>query len=101
MGMLTPHLFPALGFGALIGLALGLMGAGGSILTVPILVYAIGMPVQAATGTSLAIVGLNAAVAFGVVLPALPTMPWKVPSTGDVSHVVPVSGEKTPQDIST
>lgn len=62
MGVLTPHLFPALGFGALIGLALGLLGAGGSILTVPILVYAIGMPVQAATGTSLAIVGLNAGV---------------------------------------
>src|SRR5581483_10609943 len=37
------------------------LGAGGSILTVPILVYALGVPVQAATGTSLAIVGLNAA----------------------------------------
>jgi uncharacterized membrane protein YfcA len=32
-----------------------------SILTVPILVYAMGVPVQGATGTSLAIVGLNAA----------------------------------------
>src|ERR1700682_3453581 len=51
-----------LGCGALIGLALGALGAGGSILTVPILVYAMGVPVQAATGTSLAIVGLNAAV---------------------------------------
>src|SRR5438105_11645626 len=49
-----------LGFGALIGLALGSLGAGGSILTVPILVYAMGAPVQIATGTSLAIVGLNA-----------------------------------------
>ena len=49
-----------LGFGALIGLALGSLGAGGSILTVPILVYAMGAPVQTATGTSLAIVGLNA-----------------------------------------
>jgi uncharacterized membrane protein YfcA len=49
-----------LGFGALIGLALGSLGAGGSILTVPILVYAMGAPVQSATGTSLAIVGLNA-----------------------------------------
>jgi uncharacterized membrane protein YfcA len=55
-------ILPGLGFGALIGLALGSLGAGGSILTVPILVYALGMPVQAATGTSLAIVGLNAAV---------------------------------------
>jgi uncharacterized protein len=50
----------ALGFGALIGLSLGALGAGGSILTVPILVYAMGVPVQSATGTSLAIVGLNA-----------------------------------------
>ena len=49
-----------LGFGVLIGLALGTLGAGGSILTVPILVYAMGTPVQTATGTSLAIVGLNA-----------------------------------------
>jgi uncharacterized membrane protein YfcA len=51
----------ALGFGSLIGFFLGALGAGGSILTVPILVYAMGVPVQAATGTSLAIVGLNAA----------------------------------------
>ena len=52
----------ALAFGSLIGFALGTLGAGGSILTVPILVYAMGVPVQAATGTSLAIVGLNAVV---------------------------------------
>jgi len=52
----------ALGFGSLIGFSLGALGAGGSILTVPILVCAMGVPVQAATGTSLAIVGLNSAV---------------------------------------
>jgi uncharacterized protein len=46
----------ALGFGSLIGFSLGALGAGGSILTVPILVYAMGVPVQGATGTSLAIV---------------------------------------------
>jgi uncharacterized protein len=51
----------ALGLGGLIGFSLGALGAGGSILTVPILVYAMGVPVQGATGTSLAIVGLNAA----------------------------------------
>ncbi len=51
----------ALGFGALIGLSLGALGAGGSILTVPILVFAMGLPVQSATSTSLAIVGLNSA----------------------------------------
>ena len=51
----------ALGFGSLIGFSLGALGAGGSLLTVPILVYAMGVPVQGATGSSLAIVGLNAA----------------------------------------
>ena len=51
----------AVGFGSLIGFSLGALGAGGSILTVPILVYAMGVLVQGATGTSLAIVGLNAA----------------------------------------
>jgi uncharacterized membrane protein YfcA len=60
--MLDPwFIVRALGFGGLIGLSLGALGAGGSILTVPILVYAMGVPVQVATGTSLAIVGLNAA----------------------------------------
>lgn len=54
------YLFSALAFGALIGLSLGLVGGGGSILTVPVLVYAIGQPPHAATTTSLAIVGLNA-----------------------------------------
>jgi uncharacterized membrane protein YfcA len=52
----------ALGFGSLIGFSLGALGAGGSILTVPILVYAMGVPVQGATGTSLAIVGLTSAL---------------------------------------
>src|SRR6266540_82832 len=52
----------ALGFGALIGMSLGALGAGGSILTVPILVYAMGVPVQNAAGTSLAVVGLNALI---------------------------------------
>jgi len=54
--------FLSLVFGALIGLTLGMVGGGGSILTVPILVYAIGQPAQQATTTSLAIVGLNALV---------------------------------------
>lgn len=47
-------------FGAMIGLLLGLVGGGGSILTVPILVYVIGLDVRAATTTSLAIVGTSA-----------------------------------------
>jgi uncharacterized membrane protein YfcA len=47
----------ALGFG--IGLSLGLMGGGGSLLTVPALVYLVGQTPQAAVTTSLAIVGAN------------------------------------------
>lgn len=47
-------------FGTLIGLLLGLVGGGGSILTVPILVYVMGQDVHAATATSLVIVGLTA-----------------------------------------
>src|SRR5690349_20961250 len=40
-----------------IGLSLGLLGSGGSIVTLPVLVYVAGVPVQAAVGMSLAIVG--------------------------------------------
>ncbi|MFM9106966.1 MAG: TSUP family transporter, partial [Chloroflexota bacterium] len=47
-------------FGAGIGLLLGLVGGGGSIITVPILVYAIGLTPHQATATSLVIVGLSA-----------------------------------------
>lgn len=46
--------------GLVIGLSLGLLGGGGSILTVPALVYLVGLPVEQATGTSLAIVGMTA-----------------------------------------
>jgi len=45
-----------------IGLALGLTGAGGSILTLPVLVYLAGIPPREAVGLSLLIVGTAAAV---------------------------------------
>jgi len=46
--------------GVLIGLSLGLLGSGGSILAVPVLVYGLGQdPVQATTG-SLVVVGATA-----------------------------------------
>lgn len=49
----------ALAAGALIGLALGALGGGGSILAVPVLVYALGQsPGQATTG-SLVVVGVS------------------------------------------
>jgi uncharacterized membrane protein YfcA len=52
----------ALPFGLGIGLLLGLVGGGGSILAVPVLVYVLGQPVKAATTESLLIVGTAALV---------------------------------------
>jgi len=52
----------ALVAGALIGLSLGALGGGGSILAVPVLVYALGQsPAQATTG-SLVVVGVTSLV---------------------------------------
>jgi len=45
------------GLAALVGLALGLLGGGGSVLTVPILVYALGFAPKTAIAMSLPIVG--------------------------------------------
>lgn len=58
------HVASALLLGAVVGFSLGLVGGGGSILTVPLLVYAMGEPVSEAIGTALAIVGANAFVGF-------------------------------------
>ncbi|MDQ6875066.1 MAG: sulfite exporter TauE/SafE family protein [Actinomycetota bacterium] len=54
------------GLGLLIGLLLGLLGGGGSIMAVPALVYGAGMPLSSAVPTSLVVVGLSSA---GAVLP--------------------------------
>jgi uncharacterized membrane protein YfcA len=58
--MATLLLALVLGFG--IGGSLGLLGGGGSILTVPALVYLVGQTPQVAVTTSLAIVGANSAL---------------------------------------
>jgi uncharacterized membrane protein YfcA len=52
-----------LGLGLLIGLSLGALGGGGSILTVPALVYVIGQDARAATTSSLFIVGITSVIA--------------------------------------
>lgn len=52
-------IFLEIGIGFLIGLSLGLLGGGGSILTVPALVYLLGQNPHTAVATSLAIVGAN------------------------------------------
>ena len=53
----------ALVFAALIGVSLGLVGGGGSILAVPVLVYVAGVDPRDAVGMSLAIVGATSFVA--------------------------------------
>ena len=50
----------ALPIGILIGLSLGALGGGGSILTVPALVYVLGVSPHSATTASLIIVGITA-----------------------------------------
>jgi uncharacterized membrane protein YfcA len=52
-----------LALSVVVGLSLGLLGGGGSILTVPILVYAAGLPAKEAIATSLLVVAVTAAAA--------------------------------------
>lgn len=53
----------ALAGALVVGLSLGLLGSGGSILTVPVLHYLLGQPEQQAIGGSLLVVGLIASAA--------------------------------------
>jgi len=53
----------------LIGLSLGLLGSGGSILTVPVLLYLFDQPERLAIASSMAIVGV---IAFAGALPNIP-----------------------------
>lgn len=53
----------AMALGLVIGLTLGALGGGGSILTVPALVYVIGQDARAATTSSLVIVGVSSVTA--------------------------------------
>ena len=52
----------ALIFGAVIGILLGLLGGGGSILAVPVLVYALGLDVAQAIPVSLIVIAVASAV---------------------------------------
>ncbi len=52
------------GLALLVGFVLGLLGGGGSVLAVPILVYALHVPVKPAIATSLIVVGLVAFIGF-------------------------------------
>lgn len=62
---MEPHLIIiALALAALVGVSLGLLGGGGSILTVPILSYVLGMEPREAIAASLFIVGTTSAVSM-------------------------------------
>jgi hypothetical protein len=51
-------------FGVLIGLATGVLGAGGGFLLIPTLVLLVKMPMKNAIGTSLLIIALNSLIGF-------------------------------------
>lgn len=52
----------AIGLAIFVGIALGLLGGGGSILTVPLLAYVAGMDAKQAIATSLLVVGVTSAI---------------------------------------
>ena len=57
-----PAQFPrtkAVGLGASVGVLVGMVGAGGGFLLVPLMMYGLGVPVRSAVGSSLAIVALG------------------------------------------
>jgi hypothetical protein len=58
----TVSLIVALALAVLIGVSLGTLGSGGSIITMPVLVYVARIPTPTAVGMSLVIVGATAAV---------------------------------------
>ncbi|MFV0338230.1 MAG: sulfite exporter TauE/SafE family protein [Chthoniobacterales bacterium] len=59
-------MIPAILYGSIVGLTLGLTGGGGSIFAVPLLVYGLGLDFRSAVALSLAIVGLTSA--YGAIL---------------------------------
>jgi uncharacterized membrane protein YfcA len=58
------NLIKLLSYGVSIGLATGILGAGGGFLLIPTLVLFIGLPMKEAVGTSLLIIALNSLVGF-------------------------------------
>jgi uncharacterized membrane protein YfcA len=53
-----------LGYGVIIGLLTGLLGAGGGFLLIPFLVLVVKIPMKQAVGTSLLIIALNSLIGF-------------------------------------
>jgi len=50
--------------GAGVGLLTGILGVGGGFLVVPALVMLLGLPIQAAVGTSLVVIAMNSLAGF-------------------------------------
>ncbi|MGX1159754.1 hypothetical protein FBY31_1885 [Arthrobacter sp. SLBN-100] len=57
-------MIPALGLGLVVGIVLGIVGGGGSIIAVPALVYGVGMSPAQAIPTSLLVVGISSLAAM-------------------------------------
>jgi uncharacterized membrane protein YfcA len=57
-------MIPALALGLIVGIVLGVVGGGGSIIAVPALVYGVGMSPAEAIPTSLLVVGLSSLAAL-------------------------------------
>ncbi|KUM35266.1 sulfite exporter TauE/SafE family protein [Arthrobacter sp. EpRS71] len=57
-------MIPALGLGLVVGVVLGVVGGGGSIIAVPALVYGVGMSPAQAIPTSLLVVGISSLAAL-------------------------------------
>ncbi|MEP6583927.1 MAG: sulfite exporter TauE/SafE family protein [Ginsengibacter sp.] len=53
-----------LSYGVAVGLATGILGAGGGFLLIPTLVIFVGLPMKEAVGTSLLIIALNSLIGF-------------------------------------
>ncbi len=53
-----------LSYGIAVGLATGILGAGGGFLLIPTLVIFVGLPMKEAVGTSLLIIALNSLIGF-------------------------------------
>ena len=63
---MNPHLIAGLALTVLVGVSLGLLGAGGSIIMLPVLVYAMGVEPHAAVPMSLVIVGTTSLLSVAV-----------------------------------
>ena len=93
----------ALILGVAVGILLGLLGGGGSILAVPILVYALGLPLSEAIPTSLLVIGVASATG------AIPKMKarlieWRLAAIFAVAGVIgtlvgTVAGKHLPDSV--